>query len=336
MVPGTWNFRPVDITEFTPVYEYAEKPLQTLRRKRSMSSASHTGTSDTIIRCEGCDKAYKIHPEKLPSGVSAFPCRACGNLVPIPQVRVDNAPAEGAGKILVVVEEAELGILIQRILANSGYHGHLTNSGKEALEVLKKGGMNLLLINVYLPDMMGYELIDRLSSGEFGPGIPSILLSAVHHAARYKREPTTLYGADDYLERHHLSDLLIPKISRLLSPDDDSPGKIIPSDVPPPTDDQVQVRRDLETMENTIQPPEDPQMGEIQRMCRVIAGDIALYNEDVISSTAPESLLDAIAFDLKEGESLLMGKFPEMEDQLSPLLRGEMIRLLDSRGIQIS
>ncbi|MDF1524672.1 MAG: response regulator [bacterium] len=301
-----------------------------------MSSASHTGPSSIVIKCEGCEKAYKIHREKLPSGISSFPCRACGTHIPIPQAQVENVPEQGAERVLVVVEEEELGKLIQRILDGNGYRGHLAFSGKEALNVLKEGEMDLLLTNVYLPDMMGYELFDKVSSGEFGPGIPSILLSAVHHVARYKRAPTTLYGADDYLERHHLSDLLIPKIRRLLSPNDDTPGKITPADVPPPTDDQVQDRRDLETMENAIQPPEVHQMGAIQRMCRVIVGDIALYNEDVISSTSPESLLDAIASDLREGESLLMNKFPEMEDQLSPLLRGEMLRLLNSRGIQVS
>jgi CheY-like chemotaxis protein len=289
-----------------------------------------------ILKCEGCDKAYKIHPEKLPSGISAFSCRACGFLVPIPQTLVEKPPTEATGNILVAVEEEELGRLIQRILVVSGYQGTLVHSGQRALDALKEGGMDLLLINVYLPDMMGYELIDKLKGGEFGTVVPSILLSAVHHAARYKRAPTTLYGADDYLERHHLSDLLIPKVRRLLSPEADIPERITPADVPPPTDDQVQVRRDLETMENTIQPPEAPQMGEVQRMCRVIAGDIALYNEDVISSTPPEGLLDAIASDLKEGESLLMSKFPEMEDQLAPLLRGEIVRLLDVRGIQIT
>lgn len=301
-----------------------------------MSSGSHTGPFSIVVKCEGCEKAYKIHREKLPSGISSFSCRACGTLIPIPQVQVKKVSKQGAERVLVAVEEEELGKLIQRILDGSGYQGHLAFSGKEALNVLKEGEMDLLLINVYLHDMMGYELFDKLTSGEFGPVIPSILLSAVHHGARYKRAPTSLYGADDYLERHHLSDLLIPKIRRLLSPDEDIPEKITPTDVPPPTDDQVKIRRDLETMENTIQPPEDHQMGAVQRMCRVIVGDIALYNEDVISTKSPEALLDAIASDLREGESLLMNKFPEMEDQLSPLLKGEMLRLLNSRGIQIS
>ena len=301
-----------------------------------MSSASDTGASSIIVKCEGCTKTYKIHLDKLPSGVSSFPCRACGTLVPIPGTRIDKTLKGQVGRILVVVEEEELGKLIQRILGGNDYQGHLVNSGKDALEALKKEAWDLVLVSVYLPDMMGYELLDRLPDVQSDSKIPSILLSAVHHAARYKRAPTSLYGADDYLERHHLPDLLIPKIHRLLSSGDGSLGQVTPAHLPPPTDDQVLIRRDLETLERTGHIYEDPQMGEIQRMCRVIAGDIALYNEDVIASTSPENLLDAIASDLTEGEALLMSKFPEMEDQLSLLLRGEMLRLFNSRGIQIS
>jgi hypothetical protein len=95
-------------------------------------------------------------------------------------------------------------------------------------------------------------------------------------------------------------------------------------------------RRDLETVEKASPSPEDSRMGEIQRMCRVIAGDIALYNEDVITSSSPETLLEAITADLTEGEALLMSRFPEMEDQISHLLKAEMLRLLVSRGIQVS
>ena len=301
-----------------------------------MSSASHTGASGIIIKCEGCDKAYKVHLEKLPSGVSSFTCRACGTLIPITRVQADKTSTGEAERILIVVEEEELGKLIQRILVNNGFKSHLATSGKEALEALKGGALDLILVSVYMPDMMGYELLDTIVKEQFGPKIPSILLSAVHHAARYKRAPTSLYGADDYLERHHLPDLLIPKIRQLLSSGEDSPLKVTPGDMPPPTDEQVLARRDLEIMERTSQIPEDPQMGELQRMCRVIAGDIVLYNEDVITSTSPENLLDAIASDLSEGEALLMSRFPEMDDQLSHLLRGEMLRLLNSRGIQIS
>lgn len=300
-----------------------------------MSSVSSTGTSGNIIKCEGCDKVYKIHPEKLPSGITSFPCRACGTLIPIMQLQAESLPEDSAGQILIVVDEEELGKLIQRILESGAFKGHLAINGRAALKAIEKGAPDLILVSVYLPDMMGYELLDKVGEAVEDRRIPSILMSAVHHAARYKRAPTSLYGADDYVERHHLPDLLIPKIRRLLSPDVGSLPEVTPKNVPSPSDDQVLARRDLEKMERTGHNYETPQMGEIQRMCRVIAGDIALYNEDVIASTSPEKLLDAIASDLSEGEALLMSRFPEMEDQLSHLLRAEMLRMLSSRGIQV-
>jgi CheY-like chemotaxis protein len=299
-----------------------------------MSIEPNSGASGVIVKCEGCDKAYRIHPEKLPSGVTSFPCRACGTLVPLSAVRPQADSGGAAGRVLIVLEEEELGNLIGRILENGGFEGSQVNTGMKALEILRESSFDIVLLSVYLPDMMGYELLDKLK-GEKEGGVPSILLSSIHHATRYKRAPTSLYGADDYLERHHLPDLLVPKIRRLLLPDRGSHPPVTPGNVPPPTDEQVQARRDLEAVERVYPDSEYPRMGEIQRMCRVIAGDIALYNEDVISSTAPGSLLEAIAADIVEGESLLMSRFPEMEEQVPHLLKGEMLRLLNSRGIEI-
>jgi len=36
---------------------------------------------------------------------------------------------------------------------------------------------------------------------------------------RYKRTPTNLYGADDYIEKHHIPDILVPKLNKLIFPE---------------------------------------------------------------------------------------------------------------------
>jgi hypothetical protein len=105
--------------------------------------------------------------------------------------------------------------------------------------------------------------------------------------------------------------------------------------VPPLTDEQVRQRRELEEIENTSRETMDTLDTEIQRMCRVIAGDIALYNEDIIRSTEPHKLLETIAEDLREGEKLLERKFPEVGGNAPHLLRKEIVLLLESRGIRI-
>jgi len=43
-----------------------------------------------------------------------------------------------------------------------------------------------------------------------------VLVSAIYDKTRYKRAPSSLYGADDYIERHHIHDGLIPKLKKML------------------------------------------------------------------------------------------------------------------------
>jgi DNA-binding response OmpR family regulator len=271
--------------------------------------------------------------------VSTFPCRACGSLVPISVEDASNNAGKSAAvksqTVLIAVNEGDLAEFVKRILQGHGYHVCVVSSGAETLEMLRIESVDLLLINVFLPDMMGFEVLDRIREGKDEKPIPSILLSSVHHATRYKRAPTSLYGANDYLERHHLPDLLVPKIKLLLEKGNEEQVSVSPNTVPPLTDEQVRQRRELEEIENTSRETMDTLDTEIQRMCRVIAGDIALYNEDIIRSTEPHKLLETIAEDLREGEKLLERKFPEVGGNAPHLLRKEIVLLLESRGIRI-
>jgi hypothetical protein len=45
-----------------------------------------------------------------------------------------------------------------------------------------------------------------------------VLLSSVYDMRRYKRTPTNLYGADDYIEKHHIPDFLVNKLRKLIFP----------------------------------------------------------------------------------------------------------------------
>lgn len=298
-------------------------------------SGSGVSGEEFLLRCPGCGKGYRIHPEKLPEGLVSFNCRNCGGLVPLTQPRTAKPHHEEEGSIVVVVSEPELAQLVLRVLARSGFQGKIAHSGHDALKLLEKAQPKAMLVNVILPDMMGYELIDRLK-GTLGLSVPSILLSSIHHAMRYKRAPTSLYGADDHVERHHLPDMLVPKIQRLLGKaSGEGPLLAGPEMTSPPKDQDVQDQRDLVALERKEQENvHEPLEKEIRRMCRIIAADIALYNEDIIRGTAFGGLLEALSRDLDEGEKLLRSRFPAFEGEPSALLREEMERVLASRGVR--
>ena len=54
-----------------------------------------------------------------------------------------------------------------------------------------------------------------------------ILIASVFQHTRYKRAPTSLYGADDYVEKHHIRDRLLEKITRLLPPGAGRGGELL-------------------------------------------------------------------------------------------------------------
>lgn len=291
-----------------------------------------TSDNGNLIRCPGCDKVYRVHPEKLPPGLTSFNCRGCGSLIPLEDRW--QPVAEDAPVVLVAISEEDLAQLVVRILARNGYRGMIADCGKDVVNLLERGNTaHALLLNVSMDDVMGYELLDRIRRTDAGRTLPVILLSAIHHAMRYKRAPLSLYGADDYIERHHLPDMLVPKLLRLLKPERDVPGADDPSVHEPHTDEQVTERREIESMCRDDQVEVGTDDGRIRRVCRVIVGDIALYNENVISSASgEEEIFNAISGDLEEGESMLADKFPEKRDTAIEILRAEMRKMLASRG----
>jgi CheY-like chemotaxis protein len=304
-----------------------------------MDSDRDANVKSLVIKCSSCGRAYRVHPERLPAGVSSIPCRACGSLLPLTSPdHGKGIPASAGGEahtVLVAVNEEGLASLIRRILENSGYHVIITYNGESTLQAVREDTVDLILVNVFLSDMMGFELLDRIRDEEGKEGLPAILLSSVHHGARYKRAPTSLYGADDYIERHHLPDLLIPKIRRLLETCEGEERRGRPSPAPSLSDEQVLQRRELEEIENRPPGKEEAAGEEMVRMCRVIAGDIALYNEDVIQSTDPGQLISALSEDLREGEALLQKRFQSSSGTAGDVLREEIELLLRSRGIVI-
>jgi DNA-binding response OmpR family regulator len=288
-----------------------------------------------LVQCGSCGKYYRIHPEKLPHGVASFNCRSCGSVIPLELPRDSRRPGVDARTVLVAVSEDDLGLLVVKILTRHGFEGIVAPNGEEALRITSEESPDAALISVVLPDILGYEVIDRMAEIPGGKSFPIILLSSIHRGTRYKRAPTSYYGADDHIERHHLPDLLVPKLNRLLEKEQEQgPLKAGPEMIAAQTDEDVDDIRKIEEMhQETSEATGDPDEKELRRMCRVIVGDIALYNEDVIKETSPEDLLTRLAGDLSEGEQLLRDKYPDFGGNYSQVLQEEMSRLLNSRAV---
>jgi signal transduction histidine kinase len=103
----------------------------------------------------------------------------------------------GAGTLLVVDDnEANLNLLCRR-LSRDGHKVFSAFGGPEALEVLKAGNIDIVLLDIVMPNMNGYELLKRMKGDEALSHIPVIMLSSLEDMETTVRCIET--GAEDYL-----------------------------------------------------------------------------------------------------------------------------------------
>lgn len=76
--------------------------------------------------------------------------------------------------ILIAEDEHQLRKTIVRALTRAGHKVHEVTSGREALAAALAGGIDLIITDVYMPDMDGIELITRLSQDPAAPKVIAI------------------------------------------------------------------------------------------------------------------------------------------------------------------
>ncbi|MHC5062346.1 MAG: response regulator transcription factor [Planctomycetota bacterium] len=107
---------------------------------------------------------------------------------------------------LVVEDESPLGELICDNLAVEGYGTELVRDGQRALDRIQKGGIDLVILDIMLPSMDGFAVLQRMR--EAGDSTPVLILSA-RNSDQDRIQGLELL-ADDYMTKpFNLRELLL-------------------------------------------------------------------------------------------------------------------------------
>lgn len=109
-------------------------------------------------------------------------------------VRAGAAPAV---RLMIVEDDTSLATGLMRALANEGYEVTAAASGEEALERMRSEPFDLLVLDIGLPGIDGFELLRRLRAG--GYALPVLILTA--RDAVDDRVRGLDLGADDYMPK---------------------------------------------------------------------------------------------------------------------------------------
>lgn len=194
------------------------------------------------IQCPECESSYRIDPSRLKPGVARVKarCPRCNAVFSLtippqaspaqpvtPEVPSRSAavapassakvvPNKSAGKRVLVVDDSKFfRELIVDVLKPLELEFQLAGDGIEALDCLRQGGFDLVLLDLNLPRMNGYELIAAVRSDA---GLKHTQLLAMSGVFRKETDVARVVqaGADDFINKSFKPEQLQERVRTLL------------------------------------------------------------------------------------------------------------------------
>lgn len=107
---------------------------------------------------------------------------------------IDNKPC------ILIVDDVEINVkLITCILKKLPYSLLTASSGQQALDAVGGNKVDLVLLDIMMPDMDGYEVLRRIRSNDATKNLPVVVLSALN--MHDDVEKAMSLGANDYISK---------------------------------------------------------------------------------------------------------------------------------------
>lgn len=125
-----------------------------------------------------------------------------------------TAPTPAADRILVVDDEPDIVALVVYHLAKAGYRVSSAASGSDALAIARRERPSLIVLDLMLPGMSGFDVLEELRDDEQTAAMAVLMLTA------RKEEPDRIrgleLGADDYLTKPFSPQELVLRVGAIL------------------------------------------------------------------------------------------------------------------------
>jgi type IV pilus assembly protein PilB len=176
-------------------------------------------------QCRACGERLESGWRTCPYCGASSGCDATGERKPTPEPTppppaVQEAPPERPVarrfRALVIDDEADFRFLLKTFLEHSGVPLDVTTAanGKEGLECAEQLTPDLILLDVMMPEMDGFEVCKRLRSNVRTAFVPILMLTALDDAANRTRG--YLAGTDDYIGKPFERAELTARVRRIM------------------------------------------------------------------------------------------------------------------------
>ena len=130
------------------------------------------------------------------------------------KVKKQNSKSTNQPNVLVVDDEPNILLSLEFLMKKNGYNVFVGRDGKEALETVEKENIDLIILDIMMPEVDGLEVCKRLKSNQSTAQIKVIFLSA-----KIKEEEIQAgyeAGADMYITKPYSTRDIVNKVKELI------------------------------------------------------------------------------------------------------------------------
>jgi CheY-like chemotaxis protein len=210
-----------------------------------------------------------VHGEQLELGMSGAPVELAAIIRQLRDQVVITTPrtAERRPRILVVDDEANIRELLTQEFVEAGYDVRTASNGREAVATVRRERPDLVVLDVMMPEMNGFDVAAVLKNDPLTMDIPIVVLSIVQDRDRGFR-----LGVDRYLTKPIDTDLLFREVGALIE-QKKSHKRVLVVD-----EDQTTVKTLTDVLTARGYSVIEAQDGEIVERARAVQPDIIMLN----------------------------------------------------------
>ncbi|MWJ26697.1 response regulator [Halomonas sp. ZH2S] len=121
-------------------------------------------------------------------------------------------------RVLVVDDEPNIVLSLEFLMEQAGFDVVTAEDGESALACVKDTVPDLILLDISLPGISGFDVLEQLRADSDKAHLPIIMLTA--HGREVEREKGMALGADDYITKPFSTQALVSKVKALLAETD--------------------------------------------------------------------------------------------------------------------
>ncbi|KEA62701.1 Chemotaxis regulator - transmits chemoreceptor signals to flagelllar motor components CheY [Marinobacterium lacunae] len=117
-------------------------------------------------------------------------------------------------RVLIVDDEPNILLSLEFLMQQAGFDVDTAQTGESALEAIALSPPDLILLDISLPGISGFDVLERLREQDYTRTLPVVMLTA--HGREVEKEKGMALGASDYVTKPFSTQELVARIKALL------------------------------------------------------------------------------------------------------------------------